>query len=265
MGGSLVKKAMCYGSLPAKLSARDKLVLAKEAGLDGIEIPSFKTQKEVEAVAEVAGDVGLEIHSVMGGTHWQLPLSSTDEDTRLDGVEGIRHALRVASWAGADTVLVVPGVVTEDVSYAAAFDLSQKSIRELLPAAEDLGVTMALENVWNKFLLSPLEFRDYIDGFDHELVKAYFDVGNILLYVFPHQWIDILGERIVKVHIKDFNTTTRNFVALLTGNVDYPRVINALRGIGYNGYLTAELSPYPQFPEQMVYDTAAQLDRIIKS
>ena len=260
-----MKKAMCYSSLPAKTPVRDKLQLAKEAGLDGIEIPSFKTQKEVEQVAEVAGDVGLEIHSVMGGTHWQLPLSSTDEATRLAGVDGIKHALQVAGWSGADTVLVVPAVVTEDVSYAAAFDLSQKSLRELLPTAEELGITMALENVWNKFLLSPLEFREYVDGFNHELVKAYFDVGNILLYGYPHQWIDILGERIVKVHIKDFDTNTKNFVALLTGSVDYPRVTNALRGIGYNGYLTAELSPYPQFPEQMVHDTAAHLDRIINS
>jgi len=260
-----VKKAMCYSSLPAQMPVRDKLQLAKAAGLDGIEIPSFKTQKEVEQVAEVAGDVGLEIHSVMGGTHWQLPLSSTDEATRLAGVNGIKHALQVAGWSGADTVLVVPGVVTEDVSYAAAFDLSQKSIRELLPTAEQLGITMALENVWNKFLLSPLEFREYVDGFDHELVKAYFDVGNILLYGYPHQWIDILGERIVKVHIKDFDTNTKNFVALLTGSVDYPRVTNALRGIGYNGYLTAELSPYPQFPEQMVHDTAAHLERIVNS
>ncbi len=260
-----MKKAMCYGSLPAKIAARDKLQLAKDAGLDGVEIPSFKTQTEVEEVAAIAADVGLEIHSVMGGTHWQLPLSSTDEAARVAGVNGIKHALQVASWAGADTVLVVPGVVTEDVSYAAAFDLSQKSLRELLPSAEELGITMALENVWNKFLLSPLEFREYIDSFEHELVKAYFDVGNILLYGYPHQWIDILGERIVKVHIKDFDTGTKNFVALLTGSVDYPRVANALRGIGYNGYLTAELSQYPQFPEQMVYDTAAHLERIINS
>ncbi|GAJ12537.1 unnamed protein product, partial [marine sediment metagenome] len=111
-----MKKAMCYSSLPKKLPVRAKLQLAKEAGLDGIEIPSFKTQKEVEQVAEVAGDVGLEIHSVMGGTHWQLPLSSTDEATRLAGVNGIKHALQVAGWSGADTVLVVPGVVTATVS-----------------------------------------------------------------------------------------------------------------------------------------------------
>jgi L-ribulose-5-phosphate 3-epimerase len=258
-----VKKAMCYSSLPSRIPVRQRLQLAKDAGLDGVEIPSFTTQRETEEVGTIAAELGLEIHGVMGGTHWKLPLSSTDEDVRAQGCEGIKHALQVAKWAGADTVLVVPGVVTEDVSYGAAYELSQKSIREIIPTAEELGVTMALENVWNKFLLSPLEFRDYIDSFDNPLIKAYFDVGNILLYGYPHQWIDILGERIVKVHIKDFDTTTRNFVALLTGNVDYPRTMNALRGIGYSGYLTAELRPYPQFPEQMVHDTAAQLDRII--
>ncbi|MFO7946916.1 MAG: sugar phosphate isomerase/epimerase family protein [Armatimonadota bacterium] len=260
-----MKKGICFSSLPRKLSVEEKLGIAKDAGFDGIEIPNFETQQEAEEVAGVAEDIGLEIHGVMGGTHWQLPLSSTDEDIRLAGIEGIKRAIEVASIAGADTVLVVPGVVTEDVSYAAAYDLAQKSIRELIPTAREHGITMALENVWNRFLLSPLEFRDFIDALDDDLVKAYFDVGNILLYGYPHQWIDILGKRIAKVHIKDFNTDTKSFVSLLSGDVDYPRVINALRGLGYGGYLTAELSPYPQFPEQMVYDTAAHLDAIINS
>ncbi|HCU35218.1 MAG TPA: xylulose 5-phosphate 3-epimerase [Armatimonadetes bacterium] len=260
-----MKKATYYGSLPAKLDVRGRLELAKDAGLDGVEIPTFKTQRETEEVASIAAEVGIAVHSVMAGSHWTLPLSSTDEDVRLQGVEGIKHALQVAKWAGADTVLVVPGVVNESVPYGAAYDLSQKSLREILPTAEELGITMAIENVWNKFLLSPLEFRTYIDQMEHELVKAYFDVGNILLYGYPHQWIDILGDRIVKVHIKDFNTDTRNFVALLTGHVDWPRVVNALRGIGYSGYLTAELAAYTHFPEQLVYDTAAHLDKIINS
>ncbi len=260
-----MKKGMCYGSLPPKLPPRAKLELAKEAGLDGVEIPSFESREQTEEVRAIAEDVGVEIHSVMGGTHWKLPLSSTDEEVRLRGVEGIRHALRVASWSGADTVLVVPGVVTADDSYEVVFDLSQKSVHELLPAAEELGVTMALENVWNKFLLSPMEMREYIDSFDHELVQAYFDVGNILLYGFPHHWVETLGSRIKKVHIKDFNVGQRQFVPVLSGDVDFPRFVNALRGVGYNDYLTAELPPYPQFPEQLVHDTVAHLGCIIES
>ncbi len=260
-----MKKGMCYGSLPPKLSPRAKLELAKEAGLDGIEIPSFESRQQTEDVRAVAEDVGLEIHSVMGGTHWKLPLSSTNEEIRLKGVEGIKHALHVASWAGADTVLVVPGVVTADDSYEVVFDLSQKSILELLPTAEELEITMALENVWNKFLLSPMEMRDYIDSFDHELLQGYFDVGNILLYGFPHHWVETLGSRIKKVHIKDFNVGQRQFVPVLSGDVDFPRFVNALRGVGYNDYLTAELPPYPQFAEQLVHDTVAHLECIISS
>lgn len=257
-----MKKSTTYGSMPSYLSVYERFALAKEAGLDGLQIPSFETQAEAEAAGQAATDNGLEISSVMGGTHWKLPLSSTDEEVREAGVEGIRRGLRVAKWSGTDCVLVVPGVVDEDTPYHAAYELAAKSIRELLPLAEELGVTMALENVWNKFLLSPLETRDFIDSFDSPLVQAYFDVGNILLYGYPHHWVEVLGRRIVRVHIKDFNTTTRQFVALLTGDVDFPRVMSALRGVGYDGWLTAELSPYRQFPELFVRETAAHLQAI---
>ena len=261
----LVKKAMCYSSICPKLPHRDRIRIAADAGLEGIEISGFETRTETEEVAGLCADSGINVHSVMGGTLWQFPLSSTDEAVREKGVAGVKHDLQIAKWSGADTVLVVPGIVTEDVSYSAAYELSRKSIHELLPAAEKLGIAMAIENVWNKFLLSPLEFRDYVDGFDHELVTAYFDVGNILLYGYPHQWIDILGERITRVHVKDFEVNAHQFVSLLTGSTDYPRVVNALRGIGYDGYLTAEVSPYQHFPEQFVHDTARHLEAIIGS
>ncbi len=258
-----MKTAICYGSPPEGISHQEWLQVHKDAGFDGIEIRQFDTLEEAQEVAQLSQDIGLEIHSVMGGTHWQLPLSVPDEQERLKGVEGIRRALKIASVAGTDTVLVVPGVVTEEVSYDQAYETSQRSIAELLPLAEELGITMCLENVWNKFLLSPLEMRDFIDEFNHPLVAAYFDVGNILLYGYPHHWIDILGSRIKKVHIKDFNVGTKQFVGLLQGSVDYPRVIAALREVGYDGYLTAELSPYSQFGRQFLYDTAAQLDCLL--
>lgn len=260
-----MKKAIYYGSVMPSLSDAERMKLCADAGYDGVEIPQFATREQTESTAQAAADAGIEIHSVMCSTHWQSPLSSTDEEVRVKAVEGVKDALRVASWAGAKVVLVVPAVVNDDVSYAAAYELSRKSLNECLPTAEELGVTMALENVWNKFLLSPLEFRDYIDAFEHELIQAYFDVGNILLYGYPHQWIDILGERIVRVHVKDFDVNSRQFVALLTGSVDYPRVVNALRGVGYDGYLTAELATYRQYPEQFVIDTAQHLQCIIDS
>lgn len=257
-----MKKAMTLGSLPPEMSLQEKFELAADAGLDGLELTAVSTQAEAEDARAAADAAGIEIASVMATTHWKLPLSSTDEAVRVEAVRGIEDSLKVADWAGTDTVLVVPGVVDEDNRYHAALDLATKSIRELLPTAEELGVSMALENVWNKFLLSPVEMRDFIDQFDSAFVTAYFDVGNILLYGYPVHWIEVLGERIVRVHVKDFDTNTRQFVPLLTGSVDYPRVVNALRGVGYHGWLTAELSRYPQFPEGFVHDTARHLEWI---
>jgi L-ribulose-5-phosphate 3-epimerase len=260
-----VKKGIYYWFSANGTSHRDNLQLVKAAGFDGIELPALESIAEVEEIAGLAREVGLEISSVMAGTHWQFPLSSTDEQIRIKGIEGIEHALKVAQAAGTDAVLVVPGLVDANTSYAAAHELSGKSLRELLPVAQDLGVMMLLENVWNKFLLSPLETREFIDSFASPYVQAYFDVGNILLYGFPHQWIEILGERVKRVHIKDFSVGTRQFVGLLQGDVDYPRVVNALRGIGYDSFLTAELSPYKQFVERFLSDTAGQIEAIIAS
>jgi len=258
----VLKKSMTLGSVPGS-SMQEKFALAAEAGLDGLELTGVETRAAAEDARAAAEAAGIEIASVMASTHWKLPLSSTDEAVRVEGVRGVEGALRAADWAGTDVVLVVPGVVDDNTQYHAAMELAAKSIRELLPIAEDLGVTMALENVWNKFLLSPIEMRDFIDQFESDHVAAYFDVGNILLYGYPVHWIEVLGERIVRVHIKDFNTDTKQFVALLTGSVDYPRVMNALRGVGYDGWLTAELSRYSQFPEQFVHDTARHLQWII--
>ena len=258
-----MKKANYYGAGLEGMSHREGLQIHKEAGFDGEEILQFETMAEAEEVARLAQDIGLEIHSVMGGTHWQLPLSSPDEEVRTKGVEDMKNCLKMAGTTGADTVLLVPGVVNEDVSYDTAYEISLKSIAELVPTAEEVNVTICVENVWNKFLLSPLEMRDFIDQLNHPLVQAYFDVGNVLLYGYPHHWIQILGSRIKKVHIKDFDVNTKQFVGLLEGSVDYPRVIKALRDVGYDGYLTAELSSYPQFPQQFLYDTAAQMDCLL--
>ncbi len=254
---------MTLGSLPPGTSLEEKFMLAAEAGLDGLELTGVETQSEAEDARAAADAAGIEIASVMAATHWKLPISSTDEAVRVEGVKGVEQSLRVADWAGTDVVLVVPGVVDEHTAYSAALDLATKSIRELIPTAEDLGVTVALENVWNRFLLSPVEMRDFIDQFGTDRVKAYFDVGNILLYGYPVHWIEALEERIVRVHIKDFDVDKRQFVALLTGSIDFPRVINALRGIGYDGWLTAELSRYEQYPTEFVMDTSRHLQWII--
>jgi hexulose-6-phosphate isomerase len=256
---------MTLGSMPPEMTLEEKFALAAEVGLDGLQLTGMTTQAEAEDARAAADGAGIEIASVMAATHWKLPLSSTDEAVRVEGVKGVEQSLRVADWADTDVVLVVPGVVDENTQYHAAMDLAAKSMQELVPIAEDLGVTMALENVWNKFLLSPVEMRDFIDRFDTDRVRAYFDVGNILLYGYPVHWIEVLAERIVRVHVKDFNVDTRQFVALLTGSVDFPRVMNALRGVGYDEWLTAEVGRYRQYPEQFVADTSRHLQWIAQS
>ena len=258
-------KGMTLGSMPPKMSLEERFKFAAEAGLDGLELTGVNTQAQAEDARAAADAAGIQVASVMADTNWNLPLSSTDEAVRVQGVQGVEQSLRVADWAKTDVLLVVPGIVDEDTRYNAALDLAAKSIRELLPLAEELGVTMAIENVWNRFLLSPIEMRDFIDQFESERVQAYFDVGNILLYGYPVHWIEVLAERIVRVHIKDFNIETRQWVSLLTGSIDFPRVINALRGVGYDGWLTAELKPYPQYPERFVEDTARHLQWIMES
>jgi hexulose-6-phosphate isomerase len=163
-------------------------------------------------------------------------------------MDGMRASLRNAKLWGADAVLLVPAVVNAETRYQDAWTRSQKQIRELIPLAAELKVIIAVEEVWNKFLLSPLEFARYVDEFKSPWVRAYFDVGNVVISGFPQDWIRTLGKRIVKVHLKDFkmgkgwNPITANFVNLGEGDIDWPQVQTALTEIGYTGVVTAELA-----------------------
>ena len=259
-----MKKACCLGVLPQELELEARLAMAKRLGFEGVE-PNTMKKSEVRELKKAAANTGIAIVDIMNSAHWGFPLSAPKKSIVAKSIRGMVTSMQNAHDLGTDCVLLVPAVVNEEVSYEDAWKRSRDAIRQMLPTAKKLGVAIAVENVWNKFLLSPVEFRAYVDSFKSPWVKAYFDVGNILLYGFPHQWIDILGERIVRVHVKDFSVETRQFVALLTGSVDYPRVVNALRGMGYDSYLTAELSPFRQFPEQFVRDTARHLECIIGS
>ena len=162
---------------------------------------------------------------------------------------------------GADTVLLVPAVVNENTRYADAYTRSQQHIRKLLPHAERLKVVIAVENVWNNFLLSPLEFARYIDEFRSPWVKAYFDVGNVLAYGWSEDWIRTLGKRIHRVHLKDFRRGPRQFVNLLEGDVNWREVRRALEEVGYTGYLTAELGGGDR---DYLRDLAQRIERIIQ-
>jgi len=258
----MMKKAICFMCLPRNLSVAENFDLVKEAGFDGVEI-STSDKEEIQQLKKEADRVGVEIHSIMNPVQWQSPLTSPDPKVRAVCVKSIENCLEAAKIVGADAMLLVPGVVNEEVPYQEAYQRSLEVIKkQVKPMAEEKKVTVAVENVWNKFLLSPIEFAQFIDDIDSEYVKAYFDVGNIVFYGYPEQWIEYLGERIKKVHIKGFDAQKRDFCYLLEGTINWEAVRKALKKIGYDGYITAEMPVYPHHPEQTVKDTAKHMDLI---
>jgi hexulose-6-phosphate isomerase len=208
---------------------------------------TISSRDEAAEILAASKATGLRIHSVMNADHWRFPLSSPDAEIVARSVAGMATSFENAKLWGADTVLLVPAVVDATTSYGDAWTRSQRVIRErLLPMANAHGVVIAVEEVWNKFLLSPLEFARYVDEFNSPLLKAYFDVGNIVFYGFPQDWIRVLGSRIVKVHLKDFQLDRpggrflwRN---LGEGDIDWKAVRGALAEVGYAGYVTTELT-----------------------
>lgn len=238
-----IRKAVEFNMLPESIPIRDRFELARDAGFERIECPTTPDPARAEEMLAASRAANLPIHSVMNMTHWDFPLSSPDPATVEKSLEGVRTSLRNAKLWGADTVLLVPAVVTPETTYTQAWDRSQRAIRTLIPLASELGVILAIEEVWNKFLQSPLEFARYIDEFSSPCVRAYFDVGNVAINGYPQDWIRTLGPRIVKLHIKDFRFRNRvaEFVALREGDIDWRAVHAALADIRFNGTATVEL------------------------
>jgi L-ribulose-5-phosphate 3-epimerase len=269
-------KAMNQWGFPEGTPLEQLFEHSKAAGFDAVELnlnpvggvglTPDTTLAEAEAIGKLAEKTGIRLRSLSTGLLWATPLSSGDESVRERGRRAVEKQLELAASLGMDTVLVVPGVVSADISYDDCYRRSQDEIRKLVPLAEKYKVSIGIENVWNKFLLSPLEMARYIDEFDSPYVGAYFDVGNVLQFGYPEQWIRILGSRIRKVHVKDFSTKVGNitgFVPLLAGDVSWTKVREALGEIGYGDVLTAELSAYAEVPLQMIYDTARHMEVII--
>jgi len=239
-----IRKAVLVGMLPKSLSYLDRFKLAQDCGFAAIEAQTVTDPREADEIKKASELAGMPIHSVMNMGHWQYPLSSADPEVVAKCMSGMETSLRNAKLWGADTVLLVPAVVNPATSYQDAWTRSQANIRRLIPLAAELKVIIGVEEVWNKFLLSPIEFARYVDDFKSPWVKAYFDVGNIVLYGYPQDWIRTLGPRIVKLHIKDFifRKRTAEFVALKEGEIDWKEVHKALVDIGYKGDATVELS-----------------------
>lgn len=240
-----LKKAIMWGTVGVKGSVLEKMKAVKAAGFEGVEMNSHMDQDEVLRARD---EVGLVIPSVCGAHHWSKPLSHPDPKVRAEGLEALKQTLRDAKRYGASSVLLVPAVVSKEVSYAEAYTRSQAEIRKAVPLAEELGVKIACEDVWNHFLLSPLEAARYVDEFNSPAVGWHFDVGNILNFGWPEQWIRVLGKRIQKFHIKEFSRKKRDNeglwkgfdVKLLEGDNDWPAVMKAVDDIGYQGWMITE-------------------------
>src|SRR5881398_1382998 len=199
-----IKKGVWFEMLPAKLGTADRFKLARDVGFEVAQVPTEPDEHKAEEIKKAAEAAGIRIDSVMNMDHWDYPLSSSDPAVVEKSLSGMRTSLHNAKLWGSDVVLLVPAVVNAQTSYRDAWTRSQRQIRKLVPLASELKVVIGIEEVWNKFLLSPLEMQRYITEFNSPWIKAWFDTGNVLLYGYPQDWIRTLGKSIVKLHIKDF-------------------------------------------------------------
>lgn len=233
------KKAFMLGSV-TKGPILPTFQLLKEAGFEGVELISPNQLDQAEVLA-ARDKTGLVIHGVSGAFHWQAPLSDPDPKVVERSMTAIQQEFLDCKAYGGTTVLVVPAVVNKKVSYRDAYTRSQENIKKLIPLAEQAGVKIAIEEVWNRFLLSPIEFARYIDEFGSPAVGAYFDVGNIVEYGYPEEWIRELGKRILKIHIKEYAKPKRFSYKLGEGEIDWPAVRQALIDVRYEGWISAEV------------------------
>ncbi|MFC4101868.1 sugar phosphate isomerase/epimerase family protein [Paenibacillus xanthanilyticus] len=277
-----MKKGINVWSFREGMPAADCIRLAKAAGFEGIELALNEegelglqtTEKEALQIKALLQESELEISGFATGLYWSYSMTSESRETRNKAIDVCRKQLELAAILGADTILVIPGAVgvdfipgSEVVDYERAYDRALEAIAALANDARHSGVHIGIENVWNKFLLSPLELRGFIDAVGSDYVGSYFDVGNVVHAGYPEQWIRILGKRIKKVHFKDYRRQAgglHGFVDLLAGDVDYPAVVAALASIGYDRYVTAEMIPsYAHHGDQIIYNTSAAMDAIL--
>ena len=271
-----MKKALNKWCLRPDMSIREAIELCARIGYDGLELNieeegelNWQTSvSKAKEFAEFSAAKGLELPSISTALHWRYPITSTEPKLKAKGMAVARKQIEVARAVGADTILLVVGLVTEDNPYNAVWERALAAMQELAQFAAELQVHIGVENVGNRFLLSPLEMRAFIDAVDSPWVGAYLDVGNVvfLRLGWPEQWIRILGSRILKVHVKDHLMAgqARVGVPLLTGDtINWAEVVKALQEVGYDSYLTAEISPYRFYPTKLAYDTLVSLDVLL--
>lgn len=288
-----MKKAINYWSFPGGLTGEKPVIEAmkeaKEAGFKAIELALFSEgeialdskKKEIAAFKREADNIGIEICSLATDLLWDYLLTASDPAIRQQAKKIVKKELEIASWLEVQSILVIPGAVdvffkenSEIVPYEIAYERSLRALKELGREAEKFEVHLGIENVWNKFLLSPIEMRDFIDEIGNPFVNVYFDVGNVMLFGYPEQWIEILGkERIRNVHIKDYKKKgfdgsvgpVDGFAEIGDGDVNWNKVIRTLDKISFRDYLVAEMVPPTSNleTEGIIARTSNAMDRIL--
>lgn len=293
----MLKGINCW-ALPNEMTLAEQLRFAAQVGYDGIELtltqggrlPFDAGDAFLDDVRGLAEKAGIGIVSICCSLNWQCSLTSDNEAIREQAKANLRRQVEVAQRLGAGAVLSLPGFVGLDftsqelfadpnerryfpglevIDYETAWERSLAAYQELAPFAQSHQVLICPENIWSKFLLSPMEMRLFLDAIGSPWIKAYLDVGNMMLYGYPEHWIKCLGrERIGRVHLKDYRRGVpgaKGFVELMTGDVDFKKVMSGLRAIGYEGYVTAEINAYRQYPRQTAYNCMAAVNAMLEA
>ena len=270
------------GGLDGTLSLHDFFKKAKRDGFEAVEVAIGDSgelaldadEASCRELRKQAEDMGLKIPSAASGLYWAYSLASAEKADRERARHALERMLEISSWFGAKTLLTIPGAVDvfflperEAQPYDEVLAYATEGLRSVLGIAEQFGVRMGIENVWNRFLLSPTEMAAFLDSFDSPWIGSYMDVANVLPFGYPEQWLRILGKRIVGIHFKDYRRavgTAEGFVDLLEGDVNWPEVVKAIGEIGYQGPVACEMLPlYKHYPEVRVQNASRAMDAIL--
>lgn len=257
-----IKKAIMYATIAYKGSVLDKFKAVKAAGFEGVEPMSHMNQEEV---LNALGETGLKAASVCCNTHWNKPLSHPDERARQEGLEGLMHSLKDAKRYGATSVLLVPGVARNGVTYEDCFKRSVTEIRKALPLAKELDVKIAIENVWNDFITKPEQAKAFLDELDSPYVGWHFDIGNAVRFSPPETWIPVLGKKILKLHIKEYGSLRKFSVRFFEGDNKWPAIMKALDEIGYEGWGISEQPGEQSKDAAALKELSERMDKVFGS
>jgi L-ribulose-5-phosphate 3-epimerase len=257
-----IKKAIMYGTIGYKGTVLQKLQAVAAAGFEGVEPMSHMNQDEV---LKALDETGLKAASVCCYTHWGKPLSHPDPKVRQEGLEGLQQSLRDAKRYGATSVLLVPGIVNKQITYDDCFKRSVAEIKKAVPLAGELGVKIAIENVWNEFITKPEQAIAFLDAIDSPMVGWHFDIGNVLRYSPPETWIPVLGKRIVKLHVKEYSQFKKFNVQFFEGDNHWPAIMKALDEAGYAGWGISEQPGDQSTDAAALKDLSGRMTRIFAS